>query len=85
MTTYVMKIPHTREFRASNQDELLHEISSSLLCDKWGVDSMLKNIANACCDWQGEVIRYGNASELIEDLIDYKILIKKEGKADEES
>ena len=45
---------------------------------------MLKNIANACCDWQGEVIRYGNASELIEDLIDYKILIKKEGKADEE-
>jgi hypothetical protein len=46
------------------------------LCDEWSVPSMLKNVANACCDWQGQAFRYGTTSELIKDMLKHRILIK---------
>ena len=76
MTTYRMTFPRVREFNALDDEDVLKKVAGFLLCDEWSVSSMLKNVANACCDWQGQAFRYGTTSELIKDMLKHRILIK---------
>ena len=75
MATYRLRLSQTREFKVRSIDHLLQEIASVFLCTGVGMPSLLKNIANVCCDWNGEAYRYGTKEELIADMKKNKILI----------
>ena len=84
MATYRLRLSQTREFKVRSIDHLLQEIASSSLCSGIGMPSLLKNIANVCCDWNGKAYRYGTKEELIADMKKNKILINMdERKANE--
>tara|TARA_A100001391_G_scaffold196906_1_gene176254 strand:+ start:605 stop:865 length:261 start_codon:yes stop_codon:yes gene_type:complete len=86
MTTYRLRLSQTKEFDVENDNHLLQEICSVLMCRGLEMPLMLKSIANACCDWNGEVYRYGNKDELIADMIKNKVLVNmNERKANEEN
>ena len=75
MTTYRLRLSTIREFKVKSTDHLLQEIASVLMCRGLEMPLMLKSIANACCDWNGEAYRYGNKDELIADMIKNKVLV----------
>ena len=84
MTTYRLRLSTIKEFKVRSTDHLLQEISSVLLCRGLEMSALLKNIANTCCDWNGEAYRYGNKDELIADMIKNKVLVNShERKANE--
>jgi len=84
MTTYRLRLSTIKEFKVRSTDHLLQEISSVLLCRGLEMSALLKNIANTCCDWNGEAYRYGNKDELIADMIKNKVLVNiNERKANE--
>ena len=78
MTTYRLRLSTIREFKVKSTDHLLQEIASVLMCSGLEMSSLLKNIANVCCDWNGEAYRYGTKEELIADMKKNRILIKLE-------
>ena len=56
------------------------------MCRGLEMSSLLKNIANVCCDWNGLAYRYSNKDELIADMIKNKVLVNmNERKANEEN
>ena len=84
MTTYRLRLSTIREFKVKSTDHLLQEIASVLLCRGLEMSTLLKRIANACCDWNGESYRYGDKDELIADMIKNKVLVNmNERKANE--
>lgn len=84
MTTYRLRLSTIKEFKVKSTDHLLQEIASVLLCRGLEMSALLKNIANACCDWNGEAYRYGNKDELIADMMKNKVLVNiNERKANE--
>ena len=84
MATYRFKIPRTREFNVRSDSHLMQEIATSLWCKGMEMSSLLKNVANACCDWNGKAYRYGTKEELIADMKKNNILINMdERKANE--
>ena len=84
MTTYRLRLSTTREFKVKSTDHLLQEIASVLMCRGLDMSSLLKNIANVCCDWNGLAYRYSNKDELIADMIKNKVLVNmNERKANE--
>ena len=84
MATYRFKLPRTREFNVNSDNHLMQEIATSLWCKGMEMSSLLKNVANACCDWNGKAYRYGTKEELIADMKKYIILINMdERKANE--
>tara|TARA_R100000231_G_scaffold6702_1_gene9759 strand:+ start:466 stop:726 length:261 start_codon:yes stop_codon:yes gene_type:complete len=86
MTTYRFRLSQTKELDVKNDNELLREIGSALMCRGLEMPLMLKSIANACCDWNGEAYRYGNKDELIADMIKNKVLVNmNERKANEKN
>ena len=78
MATYRLRLSQTREFKVRSIDHLLQEIASVFLCTGVSMPSLLKNIANVCCDWNGGAYRYGTKEELIADMKKNRILIKLE-------
>ena len=78
MATYRFKLPRTREFNVRSDNHLMQEIATSLWCKGMEMSSLLKNVANACCDWNGEAYRYGTKEELIADMKKNRILVKLE-------
>ena len=86
MTTYRLRLSTIKEFKVKSTDHLLQEIASVLLCRGLEMSALLKNIANTCCDWNGEAYRYGNKDELIADMMKNKVLVNmNERKANEEN
>ncbi len=84
MTTYRLRLSTIKEFKVKSTDHLLQEIASVLLCRGLEMSALLKNIANVCCDWNGEAYRYGNKDELIADMMKNKVLVNiNERKANE--
>ena len=84
MATYRLRLSQTREFKVRSIDHLLQEIATSLWCKGMEMSSLLKNVANACCDWNGKAYRYGTKEELIADMKKNNILINMdERKANE--
>ena len=84
MTTYRLRLSTIKEFKVKSTDHLLQEIASVLLCRGLEMSTLLKRIANACCDWNGEAYRYGNKDELIADMMKNKVLVNiNERKANE--
>jgi len=84
MTTYRLRLAEISEFKVKDTDHLLQEIASVLVCKGMETPAMLKRIANACCDWNGEAYRYSNKDELIADMIKNKVLVNmNERKANE--
>jgi len=84
MTTFRLRLSTIKEFKVKSTDHLLQEIASVLLCRGLEMSALLKNIANTCCDWNGEAYRYGNKDELIADMIKNKVLVDiNERKANE--
>ncbi len=84
MTTYRLRLSTIKEFKVKSTDHLLQEIASVLLCRGLEMSALLKNIANTCCDWNGEAYRYGNKDELIADMMKNKVLVNiNERKANE--
>ena len=84
MATYRFKLPRTREFNVRSDNHLMQEIATSLWYKGMEMSSLLKNVANACCDWNGKAYRYGTKEELIADMKKNKILINMdERKANE--
>ena len=84
MATYRFKLPRTREFNVRSDNHLMQEIATSLWCKGMEMSSLLKNVANAFCDWNGKAYRYGTKEELIADMKKNKILINMdERKANE--
>ena len=84
MATYRLRLSQTREFKVRSIDHLLQEIASVFLCKGMEMSSLLKNVANACCDWNGKAYRYGTKEELIADMKKNNILINMdERKANE--
>ena len=39
--------------------------------------SFRKGFAESACDWSGKPMRYGSDEELVEDLIEYKVLVRE--------
>ena len=84
MTTYRLRLSTIKEFKVKSTDHLLQEIAPVLLCRGLEMSALLKNIANTCCDWNGEAYRYGNKDELIADMMKNKVLVNiNERKANE--
>ena len=84
MATYRFKLPRTREFNVRSDNHLMQEIATSLWYKGMEMSSLLKNVANACCDWNSKAYRYGTKEELIADMKKNNILINMdERKANE--
>ena len=84
MTTYRLRLSTIKEFKVKSTDHLQQEIAAVLLCRGLEMSALLKNIANTCCDWNGEAYRYGNKDELIADMMKNKVLVNiNERKANE--
>ena len=84
MTKYRFRLSQTTELDVKNDNHLLQEIGSVLMCRGLEMSLLLKSIANACCDWNGEAYRYGNKDELITDMKKNKVLVDiNERKANE--
>ena len=84
MATYRFKLPRTREFNVKSDNHLMQEIATSLWYKGMEMSPLLKNVANACCDWNGKAYRYGTKEELIADMKKNNILINMdERKANE--
>ena len=84
MTTYRLRLSQIKEFDVENDNHLVQEICSVLMCRGLEMSSLLKNIANVCCDWNGLAYRYSNKEELIADMIKNKVLVNmNERKANE--
>ena len=86
MTTYRFRVPPMREFEATDDDNLIREVGRTFFYAELDMPLLLKNVANACCDWNGMAYRYGTKEELIADMKKNDILINiDERKANEKS
>lgn len=86
MTTYRFRVPPMREFKATNDEHLMREVGKTFFYTKLDMPLLLKNVANACCDWNGMAYRYGTTEELITDMKKNDLLVNiDERKADEKS
>ena len=76
MTKYFLDMMPERTYEGTSK-QIVKKLQAATQADFPDTASFRKGFAESACDWSGKPMRYGSDEELVEDLIEYKILMRQ--------
>ena len=76
MTKYILNMMPDRTYEG-NSKQIVEKLYADTQAYFPDTASFRKGFAESACDWSGKPMRYGSDEELVEDLIEYKVLVRE--------